>query len=109
MAGARTRQTVRAGIEIGLKIFMISGGESRLIEAVCEDITPDGLGAKVNGELIPGEPVLLHLSLPSLESMKVHADVRHRRRNRVGLEFVGLSREQRAQLADVCELLPAAE
>ena len=109
VAGARARQTVRAGIEIGIKIFMIRGGEPFMVEAVCEDITPDGLGAKVHGELVPGEPVLLHLSLPSLESMKVHADVRHRRRNRVGLEFVGLSREQRQQLADVCELLPAVE
>ncbi|MDP9268662.1 MAG: PilZ domain-containing protein [Acidobacteriota bacterium] len=108
-AGPRARQTVRAGIEIGIKMFMIRGGEPFMVEAVCEDITPDGLGAKVNGELCPGEPVLLHLNLPSLEAMKIHADVRHRRRNRVGLEFVGLSRDQRNQLADVCELLPAAE
>jgi len=108
-SGPRARQTVHAGVEIGLKVFMIRGGEPFAIEAVCEDITPSGLGAKVNGDLCPGEPVLLHLSLPSLESMKLHADVRHRRRNRVGFEFVGLSREQHAQLADVLELLPAAE
>jgi hypothetical protein len=41
--------------------------------------------------------------------MKVHADVRHRRRSRVGFEFVGLTREQHKQLAEVCEVLPAAE
>jgi DNA-binding response OmpR family regulator len=108
-AGPRARQVVRAGIEVGLKIVIVRAGEPHTIAAVCEDISPDGIGAKVHGELAPGEPVLLHLSLPSLECMKLHADVRNRHKNRVGLVFVGLSREQYKQLADTCELLPVAE
>jgi hypothetical protein len=108
-AGPRARQTVRAGVEVGIKIVLTRGGEPATIEAVCEDISPEGIGAKVHGDLCPGEPVLLHLNLPSLESMKVHADVRNRHKNRVGLIFVGLSREQYKQLADMCELLPLAE
>lgn len=105
----RARQTIRAGLDVGLSVVTIRSGQPVLLQAVCEDISSEGLGAKVHGDLAPGEPVLLHLSLPSLEAMKVHADVRHRRRNRVGFEFVGLTREQHKQLAGVCEILPAAE
>lgn len=107
--GARSRQSMRAGLDVGLTIVTLRSGQPVLLQAVCEDLSADGLGAKVHGDLCPGEPVLLHLSLPSLESMKVHADVRHRRKNRIGFEFLGLTREQKKQLADVCELLPAAE
>ncbi|HSE47764.1 MAG TPA: PilZ domain-containing protein [Terriglobales bacterium] len=105
----RARQSIRAGLDVGLSVVTIRSGQPVLLQAVCEDISSEGLGAKVHGDLAPGEPVLLHLSLPSLESMKVHADVRHRRRSRVGFEFVGLTREQHKQLTEVCEVLPAAE
>jgi hypothetical protein len=106
---ARPRQTIRAGLEIGLSVMVIRSGEPRLMQAVCDDLTPEGAGIKVNGELCPGEPVLVHLSLPSLETMSVHADVRHRRGSRIGLEFVGLTREQRDQLVDICQLLPIGQ
>ena len=105
----RARQMLRAGIDVGVSVVTIRGGEPVVLQAVCDDISPEGLGAKVQGELCPGEPVLLYLSLPSLECMKLHADVRHRRKSRVGFEFVGLTREQYRQLSDVCEVLPVAE
>lgn len=105
----RVRQALRAGIDVGVAVVTIRNAEPVLLQAVCDDISPDGLGAKVHGELCPGEPVLLYLSLPSLECMKVHADVRHRHKNRVGFEFVGLTREQHRQLTDICETLPVAD
>jgi hypothetical protein len=106
--GPRARQTVRAELGVGLTVVTIRNGEPYGLQAVCDDLTPDGLGAKVNGELCPGEPVLLCLSLPSLELMKIHADVRHRHGNHVGFDFVGLTREQRHELGEICELLPVA-
>ena len=110
IAGARTRQNMRGGLDVGLAIVTIRNGRPVLLDGNCDDLSADGLGAELKrGDLGPGEPVLLHLSLPSLESMKVHADVRYRKQNRVGFEFVGLTEEQRRQLADVCSLLPAAE
>lgn len=109
VSGPRSRQHMRAGLDVGLSVVTIRSGQPVLLQAVCDDISAEGLGAKVHGDLCPGEPVLLHLSLPSLESMKVHADVRHRRKNRIGFEFLGLSKEQKKQLAEVCEILPAAE
>jgi hypothetical protein len=109
VAGPRPRQSMRAGLDVGLTVVTIRSGQPVLLQAVCDDISAEGLGAKVHGDLCPGEPVLLHLSLPSLEAMKVHADVRHRRKNRIGFEFLGLSKEQMKQLAEVCEILPAAE
>ena len=105
----RARHMLRAGIDVGVSVVTIRSGEPVVLQAVCDDISPEGLGAKVHGDLCPGEPVLLYLSLPSLECMKLHADVRHRRKSRVGFEFVGLTREQYRQLSDVCEVLPVAD
>jgi hypothetical protein len=107
--GPRLRGALRAGLDVGLSVVTLRSGVPYLLQAVCDDLTPEGVGAKVNGELCPGEPVLLHLSLPSLEAMKLHANVRHRHGNRIGFEFVGLTEDQRDELAEICELLPVAE
>ena len=57
------------------------------------------MAAIVAGELIPGESVGVELCLPSMrQPLQMRALVRHQARLRCGIEFVGLSAEQRAMI-----------
>ena len=64
---------------------------------VCER----GIAAMLAGELVPGESVGLEVRLPLLaDSLRTRAMVRYQDKLRCGLEFVGLSAEQRAVIRD---------
>ncbi|HTK95635.1 MAG TPA: PilZ domain-containing protein, partial [Terriglobales bacterium] len=54
----RARHALRAGTDVGVSVVTIRGGEPVVLQAVCDDISPEGLGAVVQDELCPGEPVL---------------------------------------------------
>jgi len=64
---------------------------------VCER----GIAAMLAGELVPGESVGIEVRLPLLaDSLRTRAMVRYQDKLRCGLEFVGLSAEQRAVIRD---------
>jgi TonB family protein len=60
-----------------------------------------GVAAVVAGELMPGEAVGVEVRLPlATDPLRTRALVRHHDKLRSGLEFVGLSVEQRAAIRD---------
>jgi TonB family protein len=64
---------------------------------VCER----GLAAMLAGEVIPGEAVGVEVWLPAIsQSLRTRALVRYHDKLRCGLEFVGLSADQKAALRD---------
>jgi TonB family protein len=64
---------------------------------VCER----GIAAMLAGELVPGETVGVEVRLPQVaDSLRTRAMVRYQDKLRCGLEFVGLSAEQRALIRD---------
>jgi TonB family protein len=64
---------------------------------VCER----GISAMLAGELVPGEAVGIEVHLPLVtDPLRTRAMVRYQDRLRCGLEFVGLSAEQRAAIRD---------
>jgi len=64
---------------------------------VCER----GISAVMAGELVPGEAVAIEVQLPlAPDELRTRALVRYQDRLRCGLEFVGLSAEQRAAIRD---------
>lgn len=64
---------------------------------VCER----GVAAMLAGELVPGEAVGVEVWLPLLaETLRARAMVRYQDKLRCGLEFVGLSVEQRSAIRD---------
>jgi TonB family protein len=64
---------------------------------VCER----GMSAMLAGELVPGESVGIELRLPpAADSLRTRAMVRYQDELRCGLEFVGLSAEQRAAIRE---------
>jgi len=65
----------------------------------CTDISEVGVGAVVAGEMAAGQQVAVELRLPNVGvPMRARALVRYQSRLRCGLEFVGLSAEQRAMI-----------
>lgn len=60
-----------------------------------------GLSAMLAGEVIPGEAVGVEVWLPAIsQSLRTRALVRYQDKLRCGLEFVGLSADQKAALRD---------
>jgi TonB family protein len=60
-----------------------------------------GIAAVLAGELVPGEAVGIELELPlAPDAMRARAMVRYQDTLRCGLEFIGMSPEQRAAIRD---------
>jgi len=65
----------------------------------CTDLSEAGLGAVVAGELIAGQAIAIELRLPNVGlPVRARALVRYQDRLRCGLQFVGLSVEQREKI-----------
>jgi c-di-GMP-binding flagellar brake protein YcgR len=65
------------------------------------DISEAGLGALVQGDLRLGETVEIDLQLPE-HSLSAIAIVRHTSSVRSGFEFLGMTPEERLQIARAC-------
>jgi c-di-GMP-binding flagellar brake protein YcgR len=76
----------------------------------CGDIGHGGMGAVFNAECVKGEVISLEFRLPlASEVLSVRSIVRYRRGFLHGLEFLGLTDEQRQEIARFCsQLTPSA-
>jgi c-di-GMP-binding flagellar brake protein YcgR len=74
------------------------------------DIGHGGMGAVFNAECVKGEVISLEFRLPdSLQVLSVRSIVRYRRGFLHGLEFLGLTDEQRQEIEAFCsQLTPSA-
>jgi hypothetical protein len=66
----------------------------------CRDISEGGMGALVQSDLMVGEGVEVDVQLPR-SSLCAVAIVRHASSTRSGFEFLGLTTEERQQIASV--------
>lgn len=69
------------------------------------DLSESGLGALVQGDLRVGETVEIDLPLPE-RTLNAVAIVRHTSSVRSGFEFVGLTKEERANITSAVQKLP---
>ena len=91
-----------ADIRIDAQVFRPSGTVS--LWGRSSEIGEDGIGGTLTAEVEPGEVVSMEITLPMTNtSMKFRALVRYRNGLRHGFEFLGLSRQQRAALRQLCE------
>jgi len=76
----------------------------------CGDIGHGGMGAVFNAECVKGEVISLEFRLPiASEVLSVRSIVRYRKGFLHGLEFLGLTDEQRAEIGRFCsQLTPSA-
>lgn len=78
------------------------------LQGQSQDLSEAGIGILVAAELAMGDVVSLGFNLSQV-LFEVRAVVRHRRTCRYGLEFLGLSVDQKAWLAHYVKNLPAAD
>lgn len=96
---ASRRRFLRYPIKVSLEVIALQSGIPNTMPGRCTDLSETGLGAIVAGELLPGQAVAIELRLPNVGlPVQARAQVRYQDRLRCGLQFVGLSLEQREKI-----------
>jgi TonB family protein len=82
-----------------LDLIALRSGVPENLPGRCTDISESGVGAVVSGEVAAGQQVAVELRLPNVGvPVRARALVRYQSRLHCGLEFVGLSVEQREMI-----------
>src|SRR5580658_8354955 len=89
----------RHPLNVPLDLIALRSGVPENLPGRCTDISEAGVGAVVAGEMAVGQQVAVELRLPNVGvPVRARALVRYQSRLRCGLEFVGLSVEQREMI-----------
>ena len=89
----------RHRINVPLDLIALRSGVPENLPGRCTDISESGVGAVVAGELATGQQVAVELRLPNVGlPVRARALVRYQSRLRCGLEFAGLTAEQREMI-----------
>lgn len=106
-AGAREwdrpsrRRGLRYCVRAPLDVTVLRSGIPDTLPGRSVNLGEGGVAAVVAGELLPGEAVGVEVRLPlASDPLRTRARVRHHDKLRSGLEFVGLSAEQRVAIRD---------
>jgi TonB family protein len=95
------RRGVRYRVQTPLDVTVLRSGIPDTLPGRSVNLGEGGVAAVLAGELSPGEAVGVEISLPLVKGLlRTRALVRHQNKLRSGLEFVGLSAEQRAVIRD---------
>jgi len=92
-SGPSRRRVPRFQMQAQLDVTVLRSGIPDTVPGRSVNLCERGIAAMLAGELVPGETVGIEVKLP-------RAMVRHQDRLRCGLEFLGLSVEQRATIRD---------
>jgi TonB family protein len=96
---ASRRRFSRYPIDIALDVIALQSGIPNNMPGRCTDLSEAGLGAVVAGALIAGQSVAIEFRLPNVGvPVRARAQVRYQDRLHCGLQFVGLSVEQREKI-----------
>ena len=87
----------RFQVQSPLDVTVLRSGISDTVPGRSVNLCERGIAAMLAGEVVPGEAVGVEVQLPqTLDSLRARAMVRYQDKLRCGLEFVGLTAEQRA-------------
>ena len=96
---ASRRRVPRFRVQAELDVTVLRSGNPDTVPGRSLNLCERGLGAVLAGEVAPGEAVGIEVRLPSqTEFLKTRAVVKYQEKLRCGLEFIGLSAEQRAAI-----------
>jgi TonB family protein len=96
---ASRRLFPRYPIDVSLDVIALQSGIPNSMPGRCCDLSEAGLGAVIAGELVAGQAVAIELHLPNVGlPVRARAQIRYQERLRCGLQFVGLSYEQREKI-----------
>jgi len=95
------RRSVRYRVQTPLDVTVLRSGIPDTLPGRSVNLGEGGVAVVLAGELSPGEAVGVEISLPLVTGLlRTRALVRHQDKLRSGLEFVGLSAQQRAAIRD---------
>ena len=104
--GSYPRRFPRFALDARMQVRMFQAGEFRSCWGRSTELSQDGIGATLTGDLETGEIVSLEIPLPlSPYPLKVRAFVRYRQGLRYGFEFLTLNSTQRDMVHRSCEML----
>jgi TonB family protein len=93
------RRVLRYSVEAPLDVTVLRWGIPDTVPGRSLNLGAGGLAAVLAGELSPGDKVGVEIRLPELEKpLRTRALVRHHDKLRCGMEFIGLSAEQQAEI-----------
>ena len=99
--GPSRRRVPRFPLHEPLDVTVLRSGIPDTVPGRSLNVCERGLAAVLAGELLPGESVGLELRLSTIENpLRARALVKYQDKLRCGLEFVGLSAEQRTAIRD---------
>lgn len=107
---ASARNHARVPLSVPVNVIVTRGGASETIPARALDVSEGGVSTIIAGELRPLELVGLEFRLPDVGiPVRGKAWLRHQSALRCGLEFTGLSLQQRSLIRYWLQRFPQAE
>ena len=99
--GPSRRRVPRYHLHAPLDVTVLRSGVPDTVPGRSVNFCESGIAAMLAGELTPGEAVGIEVQLPlAADPLCTRATVRYQDKLRCGMEFVGLSSEQRAAIRD---------
>src|SRR3984885_15924560 len=93
------RRGLRYGVQAPLDVTVLRSGVPDSVPGRSLNLGSGGVAAILAAELLPGEVVGVEIILPrALVPLRARARVRHQDKLHCGMEFVGLSAEQKAAI-----------
>jgi TonB family protein len=100
-SGPSRRRMPRFEMQAPLDVTVLRSGIPDTVPGRSVNVCERGIAAMLAGELVSGETVGIEVKLPRVPSaLRMRAMVRHQDKLHCGLEFLGLSAEQRAAIRD---------
>lgn len=100
-SGPSRRRVPRFQVQAPLDVTVLRSGIPDTVPGRSVNVCERGISAVMAGELVPGEAVAIEVQLPlAADALRTRALVRYQDTLRCGLEFVGLSVEQRAAIRE---------
>lgn len=104
------RRYQRYRTDFTVKATMLRDTGYQELAGRCSDIGRGGMGAVFNAECVKGEVITLTFCLPpALQLLEVRSIVRYCKGFLHGLEFLGLTDEQRQSIDSFCSQLTPSE
>ncbi len=108
MFDRRRRKTQRYLVNFPVVVVSLSDNGYVHLQGNSQDLSEAGMGVLLAADILLGEVVTLGFTLPPVQ-FDLRAVVRHRRACRYGLEFLGLTTDQKERLTEFVRDLPAAD
>lgn len=107
--GKRLRRFSRSRFDVRIQVSVFRDGLTDTYWGRTSELSVDGIGATLSGQLQVGEVVSLEFPIPVPPHLiKVRAVVRYSDGLRCGFEFLVVTEEQRLLLREVCVVLTNA-